>query len=189
MKQKIFLRTTDGSTTIAKSVRNKDETEPLGDPLIVKEDGIIRIVSKQIGRLGITASNSKERELKNWIIEKEIDYIGLHETNVFWKKYRDKSQFRERMLHHNWEFVRTLTAFNKHEFTALDQFGGTAVVTTNVVASRVCSTGADETGLGRWAWVQYRGKHKIFACVISAYQPHKSNDDRLHPKSVYRQQQ
>ena len=189
MQQMVFSRTTDGSTTITKSLHTDDETEPWGDSLIVKDDSTIRIVSKQIGGLGITVGNSKERELKNWIIENEIDCIGLQETNVFWKKCNDKSQFRERMRHHKWDFVRTSTAFNKHEFTAFNQFGGAAIVTTNVVASRVCCTGADETGLGRWAWVQYRGKNKTSARVISVYQPHKPADETLHPKSVYRQQQ
>ena len=185
----VFSRTPDGSARIKKSIHNDDETEPWGDPLIEKNDNIIRIVSKQIGGLGIKAGNSKERELKEWIVDNDIDCLGLQETNVFWKKCNDKSQFRERMRHHKWDFVRTSTAFNKHEFTSLNQFGGTAIVTTNVVASRVCCTGADETGLGRWAWVQYRGKNKTFARVITVYQPHKPADEKLHPKSVYRQQQ
>ena len=37
--------------------------------------------------------------------------------------------------------------------------------------------------------MQYRGRNKSFARVISVYQPHRPADDKLHPKSVYRQQQ
>ena len=132
--------------------------------------------------------NSKERELKDWMVEKEIDCIGLQETNVFWKKCQDRAQFRERMRHHEWEFVRTATSYNKHEYTALNQYGGTSVVATNTIASRVISTGLDDAGLGRWAWIKFRGKNKTFARIISVYQPHEGSD-KLHPKSVYRQQQ
>ena len=118
----------------------------------IRQDNVVRIVSKQIGGLGVVAGNSKERELKNWMVANEVDCIGIQETNVFWKKCRDKAQFRERMRHHEWDFVRTATSYNKHEFTALNQFGGTAVVATNTLASRVLETGGDEAGLGRWAW-------------------------------------
>ena len=59
---------------------------------------------------------------------------------------------------------------------------------TNTIASRVISTGGDDAGLGRWVWVRFRGKNKTFARIISVYQPHKGST-KLHPKSVYRQQQ
>ena len=58
-------------------------------------------------------------------------------------------KFREWMRHNQWDFVRTATSYNKHKFTALDQFGGTAVVATNTLASRVLGTDGDEAVLGR----------------------------------------
>ena len=148
----------------------------------------MRIVSKQIGGIGLMADNSKERELKTWMVEKEVDCIGLQETNVYWGKCRDKAQFRESMRHNKWNFVRTATSYNRQEFTAKNQFGGTAMVAVNDVTSRIIGTGGDDAGLGRWAWVRFRGKNKSFGRIISLYQPHKC-DDKLHPKSVYRQQQ
>ena len=103
-----------------KTRQHNDLTEARGDRLIMKEAGIIRIVSKQIGGLRIVPDNSKEREMKEWMVRNEIDCIGIQETNVYWKKCHDRAQFRERMRHHEWEFVRTATSFNKHEFTALN---------------------------------------------------------------------
>ena len=186
--QMVFSRTPAGTTQMITKSNNSEDEEAWGDKLEMREDNVVRIVSKQIGGLGVVAGNSKERELKNWMVANEVDCIGIQETNVFWKKCRDKAQFRERMRHHEWDFVRTATSYNKHEFTALNQFGGTAVVATNTLASRVLGTGGDEAGLGRWAWTRFRGKNKTFSRVISAYQPHKGSD-KLHPKAVYRQQQ
>ena len=127
--------------------------------------------------------------LKDWLYNNNVDICGLQETGIAQHMFQRFERLSERMRDNRRENIRMCSANDRHESIEKLQYGGTAVFAYDYVSHLVHSSDADETGLGRWAWVQYRGKHKIFACVISAYQPHKSNDDRLHPKSVYRQQQ
>lgn len=51
------------------------------------------------------------------------------------------------------------------------QPGGTMVLSLNTAAHRVFEIGKDTTGLGRWSWSRYRGRHDLILHVISAYRP------------------
>ena len=148
----------------------------------------MRIVMKQIGGIGLDAGNPKEEELKTWIRDLQIDCCGIIETNVFWGKCHDRARFNERMRTGSWEHMRTSTAYNKHEFTARAQYGGTATVCLDQLAHRTGGTGADERGLGRWSWILLRGKHNLNTRIVTAYQPNAT----MYTKclgSVFKQQE
>ena len=98
-RQTVFSRATEGHLHLTQQTHNDDDTDHWGDAIIDKPDGTLRIVSKQIGGIGLRSDNSKERELKTWLVEKEVDCVGLQETNIYLGKCRDKEQFRERMRH------------------------------------------------------------------------------------------
>lgn len=165
----------------------KNKKEFWGDALETKQDGYIRIASRNIGGLGICAGNSKEEHLKQWIVNSEIDCIGIQEHNINIKQYRDKERISERMKSAAWEFFRISTGYNKHhERDNKHLFGGTIVLTQGQFCHRVATTGADERGLGRWAWMHVKGINKASARIILAYRPCKTNSD-LHNSTVYRQ--
>ena len=74
---------------------------------------------------------------------------------------------------------------NKHENIDKFQYGGTAVMAYNEATHRVKATGSDKTGLGRWSWILFEGKHNYTTQIISVYVPCKSSADRL--QTVYNQ--
>ena len=88
----------------------------------------------------------------------------------------------------SWGHMRTSTAYNKKEFTGLSQYGGVALISFDQLAHRTCGTGADERGLGRWAWMLFRGKNNIVTRIISAYQPNSGKYNQYFG-SAYRQQE
>lgn len=142
---------------------NKYNNEFWGDCLTNKSDGCIRVVSKNIQGLGVTAGNSKEDELKSCIVNKSIDLIGIQEPNVNWYKCKNRDRFSERIIGPEWKFVRYSVAFNKHDNKSKQQFGGSITMGFDQITHRVSGSGADERGLGRWSWVLLKGK-KWLSC-------------------------
>jgi hypothetical protein len=51
--------------------------------------------------------------------------------------------------------------------------GGTTLVTRGKVVHNIGKQGVDETGLGRWCWMQFVGKNIKSARIISDYAPHQ----------------
>ena len=61
------------------------------------------------------------------------------------------------------------------------------VMAMNSTAARVHASGADETGLGRWAWLLFEGHNSYRTRVISAYIPCKQQGKK--DATVYAQHQ
>ena len=74
--------------------------------------------------MGLQAGNPKEDELKNWIANRNIDVIGIQETNVNWSKCKNQDRFSERIRNPTWEFSRYSVAHNKHNSKYKHQYGG-----------------------------------------------------------------
>ena len=51
-------------------------------------------------------------------------------------------------------------------------------------AHRVIGKGQDKSGLGRWAWVRYRGKDNVTLRIFTAYRPNPPSEG---PFTVYAQ--
>jgi hypothetical protein len=65
---------------------------------------------------------------------------------------------------------RVSAGHNKHELHNRYQQGGTMPVAFSWLASYVILPGVDQTGLGRWSWIQVRtGEH--WTQIVLAYQP------------------
>ena len=153
-----------------------------------KRDGYIRITSKNIGGLGKFAGNTKEEYFKEWIINSEIDCIGVQEHNLNLRVCTDKDRISERMKTVAWEFFKVVSGYNKHHTGSNRHlFGGTMVLTQGQFCHRVATTGADELGLSRWSWMHVKGVNKASARIISAYRPCKTTS-AIRNSTVYRQQ-
>lgn len=103
--------------------KNKYNKEFWGDSMDNKKEGSIRFVSKNIQGLGIVAGNHKEDELKAWIVNRDIDIIGIQEPNVNWYKCKIRDRFSERIRSPEWEYVKYSVAFNRHDTQFKHQFG------------------------------------------------------------------
>ena len=86
--------------------------EHWGDKLSAKKDGFIRIASRNIGGLGIHAHNTKEEHLKEWIVNSDIDCIGLQEININVKHCQYRDRISERMKCAAWKFFKVSTGYN-----------------------------------------------------------------------------
>ena len=97
---------------------------------------------------------------------------GLNE-----RRMRKQEQFFHRMRRVN-EGATTYVSNNTtmHPYHSWHIPGGTALtVDTNLSTHKAQQgSGRDETGLGRWTWVRFRGKNSIHTIVISAYRPCKN---------------
>ena len=176
----IELRTNTSTALTA----NKDSW---GDKLMKKKDGFMRLASRNIGGIGVYAGNSKEEELKSWIVNSEFDIFGLQELNLNIKKCRDKERIGERMKTPAWEYYKTSTAHNKHyDGDKQMLFGGNMLLAQGQHCHHISSTGADEKGLGRWSWFLLNGKNNIKTRIVSAYRPCKTRNIN-NPGTVYNQ--
>lgn len=137
--------------------------------------------------LRVVAGNPKEDELKSWIVNKNIDLIGIQEVNINWNKCNNKYRFSERIRNPAWEFARYSVAFNKHDKKYRHQYGGCISLGVEQVIHRISGSGVDERGLGRWSWLLLEGKDKVQVRVVTVYQP---NLHKLSSQcgSVYSQQ-
>ena len=174
-------------TSIKSNRRKNLNAKTFGDHLVEKEEGTIRIASQNVNCIGVsTEMNHKQELAKDWIFQHSVDIIGWQETGVAFHTLPMRKRLAHRMKDIRWDKMRISSANNKHENIATFQYGGTSVMAFNAAAHRVKATGADKSGLGRWSWILFEGKHKHYTRVISAYVPCKSTTDRM--QTVYNQQ-
>ena len=78
-----------------------------------------------LGGLKVICGNEKENELKNWIVENEIDVLGIQEVGINWSNCKRNASQRNRMKFHGWEFTRMLSSHNNKCDIVTQQYGGT----------------------------------------------------------------
>ena len=149
--------------------------EVVGDGCVGKHKDNIRIVTQNINGIGQIAGSMKERNLKEFILERDIDIMGVQELNVCWSKVQEKNRIWDRFRY--WREVAQLSvAYNSQDVNKIrHQPGGTAVLSINKMANRVIATGADESKLGRWAWTRYQGSFDRTFIIFSVYRPVEGN--------------
>lgn len=162
-----------------------------GDQLNPKEPTHVRILYANINGLH-PMDQERTQGIKQWIRHSEADICGMAEINTQWtnipREFQTRELFRsETPLHYQY-------SFNKHDpgrsggilGKKTFQQGGTMTLALDVITARLTNKGQDETGLGRWSWLLFHGKHGTRTRIITAYQPVNSREGRL--QSVYSQQ-
>jgi hypothetical protein len=154
-----------------------------GDYITKKGVHTLRIGFQNIGGLPTHAGMLKDDILRKGISKFEFDIFGLAETNVDWRVplEEDKLFYRSRFWWDSLNLVTACNITNPREGTR--QYGGTAVFSINSASHHVASKGSDQSSLGRWAWVKYKGKDNQSLRIISAYRPNTSSG----PFTVYAQ--
>ena len=159
---------------------------PWGDEMCNKEDDTIRITYQNVNNFQTTHhADSKMERGKDWIAQHDIDIIGWAEVGIAWQKCKSTHKLYTRFKDMRWRQFRSSTSNNKREAFSTRQFGGTATIAINECSSRVTSTGADETGLGRWSWLLLEGRNDVKVRIVTAYNPCKTSPKR--PATVYAQ--
>ena len=157
-----------------------------GDKISQKKSGHIRIISQNIGCIGVSnLINHKQDQAKDWLLQHNVDIAGWQETGVAFHTLPIHQRLSSRINDIRWKKVRVTSYNNRHENIGKFQYGGTAMLAFNESAHRIKQSGGDPTGLGRWSWILFEGKHQYQTRIISAYIPCKSPDDNR--QSVYNQ--
>ena len=157
-----------------------------GNTLETKQEGTIRITMENINNIPSRRDhNLKLDNGKKWLVENDVDIACWIETGVPWHKRHKHERLPELMREDAWDHQITITSNNVHDDCGTRQFGGTATMLFDHVASTMNGSGYDSSGLGRWSWVQLQGKFGISTTIVTAYCPCKSN--LTSPETVYNQ--
>ena len=130
-----------------------------------------------IGSLQQEGNSQKNKDLREFLREKEIDAVAMQETNVHWKSIPVHERLDERTRF--WWQRRKLSYayYESYPFAKAHQYGGTAIFGIDSASDRYMGSGKDPTGLGRWCWMRFRGNAGMSLRFISAYRPNDSSNE------------
>ena len=112
---------------------------------------------------GITVDirDAKTQLLRHYIQQIQPDAIGLIECNVNWNILPVSHRLPERTFGW-WENLHLNSAFyDTYPGQQPMQAGGVSLWSINEGAHRVTEQGKDLRGLGRWAWMRYKGRSGV----------------------------
>ena len=180
-----------GQTSTANNPRQnhrEEETAHWGDKMRRKHISKVRICFANVNNIGQHRASYKSIQLKSFIENKGIDLMCMAEMGVNWKRIPQRDNIWERTKH--WfEEIRVAASFNtKDHLARRSQYGGTAMLGINALASKINRTGYDSSGLGRWSWILMRGKRDTVTRIVTAYCPVKPSTTGIQGQyTVYAQ--
>ena len=139
-----------------------------------KPDGVIRLLWENVNSLKVITDPNLARvrcidEMRKRL---QADVLAMCETNCAWGNAPVDRQFN--MLFGQGEERTSKAAYNRNDkFPPKSQYGGTALMAFGRLTGFFGGSGQDETNLGRWTWMLFKGEGKNVR-VISAYCPVKS---------------
>jgi len=177
-----YLLSKEGET------QNTNDEAYYGDTHAIKPNGTIRIWYTNPCGIGVDPMAIKSDDsfffLKN---RSKCDVFGLAETNIHWKMLYSHATLYSRVKQ-RWHQFKTSTSHNEHMKLGKTQRGGTCTVAVGQAAHRVFQIGSDPSGLGRWSWIEFRGKNDHLTRVYTAYRPGGKPSQTLELTTVYHQQ-
>ena len=138
-----------------------------------KPEGVIRLIWENTNSLKVITDPKLARvrcidELRKRV---QADILGLCETNCAWHVAGRDRQFHQ--LFGPGEDRMSRAACNKNDrWPPKSQYGGTALMAFGRLSGFSGGSGEDETKLGRWSWIRFKGDGKSVV-MVSAYRPVK----------------
>ena len=155
-----------------------------GDEMDECDEDTLRIMGININNIPESSASPKNNLLYQAINESNPGIIGMSEVGRCWHLLPEKDRWTERARGW-WETSKSTVAYNTKDVAPSKyQPGGTILCSRGKACHRNISSGVDTTGLGRWSWQRYRGRHDVSLRVISAYRPCRAPG----PNTVYSQQ-
>ena len=153
-----------------------------------KKDSSIRIASWNLNSFPTRGKNEKFNDMIQQFLKRKFDVIAVNENNVNWSKLPPDQSYQY-LLRGTWDLCKSVFSHNTNDISINTiQPGGTGIIATNKMASRFLKQGRDPSGLGRWTWMQFRGRDKQELVVVSVYRPCNPNDDKgVSVRATYRQ--
>ena len=135
-----------------------------------KQHGWVRLIFENWNSLGVGTQSWKLDRLNYLIKHLQIDVLAGCESQCNWSKVDPNHQFLALLA--PGLAKKGVASHNKTENISRDQAGGTAIAGLGRICDVINAVGMDETGLGRWSWIQL-GQGDTTTRVITAYLPHK----------------
>jgi hypothetical protein len=140
-----------------------------------KLDGVVRLIYENLNGLNARLSdNEKLDKAKQLINDLEADIVCYNEHRLNLSHKDNKSGFSQLFRGGEAE-IRSIAAHNKHEGKEVGrvQEGGTAMMTFGTLTEQYDAeqSGRDESGLGRWVVMTFRGDGDVTTRVVCGYNP------------------
>ena len=142
-----------------------------------KSEGVTRLVYENPnGFNSRIAGNEKLDKAKEIIDELEADLAAYSETRLNAKHKDNKNGFSQ-MFRGGESEIRSVSAHNVHENVGRTQEGGTALLCYGSLIEQYDfeQSGKDDTGLGRWVVMTFRGADGIVTRIVCGYNPCYNN--------------
>ena len=165
------------------------EQDPLnqcvyGDKLTnIKDETQLLVGFTNVNGLRKEKWKEKNRALVKFLRYYKFDIFGLAETNIHWPSLDPIDRWEEHMQG-IWESMHHSIAYNTTDSVNQPwQPGGCVQVSCDCAVHRCIYSGTDPSGLGRWCWSRFRGRHDVTLQVITAYRTcniHNAGEQTAH---------
>jgi len=170
-------------TTIQRSRHN----QPWGDSIsLPKSLTTLRVVSRNVNSLSPQQDYVQWKAAASALQNIEADVIALQETNLAWNKAHRR---RIRQIFHQVASAAVISTANSAEInTDNHQRGGTMQAIVGNWTPRTVSTGTDESGLGRWSFIEVQGQSDQRFIFLSGYRVCENQQVDFGSQNTYNQQ-
>ena len=168
---------------------HKSLVETHGVRVGTKQEGVCRLMYENInGLLPHITGNPRLEKAKKLIDELQPDIVAYNEVRINWK-HRQVVHGMGKMFQGGGTEVRAVTAHNVHENIGKKQEGGTALLAYGWILDHLDSgeVQRDESNLGRWVVMTFRGANELKTRVLCGYNP-CYNSSKVPNGTVYQQQ-
>ena len=143
-----------------------------GDPLDPSpSDNVLRVVAQNVSGLPLSAQHPKYDELQNFLLDYSVDVLCMSELNVAWHNLPEAQQLVHTVRPWFHSVYCKVASFRDPDLSSTFQRGGVAILVRDSHTGRICGSGIDSSGLGRWVWIRMRGHNGSMLRIISAYRP------------------
>lgn len=177
------------SQTTTYNPSSQDTPPPyFGDPPRRVRADRFRIANINLDNLPKEMNKDKDEQLFRAIVQYDINILTMQELGLNWSRVSRDHSWHERVkeyLKQDASQTKSKMSHNIHDKTGEpDQWGGTGIMAYGKIAKFAMGAGSDPSGLGRWTWTRYRGKHGMALRIVSIYQP---TDNKRGTIAVYQQ--
>ena len=128
-------------------------------------------MAQNVSGLPLQHTHPKYAELQSFILDYSIDVLCISELNVAWHQLQEEQQFSHRVRPWFQSTFSRVAWYSDRDWQSPFQRGGVGILVRDSHTGRVCGSGSDPYGLGRWVWVRLRGHHGSVLRIVSAYRP------------------
>jgi hypothetical protein len=151
-------------------LKDDSQAERYGNHLRTKRKSSLRVRLQNIQRLPLSIHNQKHKDIVDWIQQDHGDIAILTEINTYWPKVPAHQQWEERSEQLFPQGLKRRFSYNKMEAAASNvHYSRVGALAVGETRHRLCLTGEDKRGVGRWVWMRYKGKGGMHLRVVKAY--------------------